>query len=169
MSMKLGEPQSWSVHIDCDGTTTRSHLMTGVLPLITSVLNVYCIVEKRMLHCHAVKLFYNLQLCPCFFFFFNKHNVNQFCNFSQILVLDEATASIDPETEVAVQSTVQTEFKHCTVLTIAHRLSTVASCNRILVMEKGQVWFCSCFITLLYKGGSRCMLGLPVNLCISSS
>jgi len=54
--------------------------------------------------------------------------------------LDEATASVDPETEVAVQSTVQKEFKHCTILTIAHRLSSVtATCDKILVMKKGQV------------------------------
>lgn len=58
---------------------------------------------------------------------------------SKILVLDEATAAVDPETEVAVQNTIQKEFKHCTVLTIAHRLSTVTSCDRILVMGKGQV------------------------------
>jgi hypothetical protein len=61
----------------------------------------------------------------------------------QIVILDEATASVDPETEVAVQTTVQREFKHCTILTIAHRLSTVTSCDRVLVMKEGQVWSCS--------------------------
>jgi len=58
---------------------------------------------------------------------------------SKILILDEATASVDPETEVAVQSTVQKEFKQCTILTIAHRLSSVSTCDKILVMKKGQV------------------------------
>jgi ABC-type multidrug transport system fused ATPase/permease subunit len=48
-------------------------------------------------------------------------------------------ASVDPETEVAVQSTVQKEFKQCTILTIAHRLSSVTTCDKILVMKKGQV------------------------------
>lgn len=58
---------------------------------------------------------------------------------SKILILDEATASVDPETEVAVQSMIQKEFKHCTILTIAHRLSSVTTCDKILVMKKGQV------------------------------
>lgn len=55
------------------------------------------------------------------------------------MVLDEATASIDPETETAVQNAMQEEFKNCTVLIIAHRLSTVTNCDRILVIERGTV------------------------------
>ncbi|KAK6629679.1 hypothetical protein RUM43_003497 [Polyplax serrata] len=58
---------------------------------------------------------------------------------SKILILDEATASIDPETEMAVQTTIRNEFRHCTVITIAHRLSTVTNCDRILVIEQGTV------------------------------
>ncbi|XP_069692470.1 ATP-binding cassette sub-family C member 5-like isoform X3 [Periplaneta americana] len=58
---------------------------------------------------------------------------------TKIVVLDEATASVDPETEAAVQSTIQEEFRECTILTVAHRLSTVTNCNRILVMDEGQV------------------------------
>ena len=57
----------------------------------------------------------------------------------QILILDEATAAVDPETEATVQNTLQNEFADCTVLTIAHRLQTVVACNRILVMSEGKV------------------------------
>ncbi|CAL1686666.1 unnamed protein product [Lasius platythorax] len=58
---------------------------------------------------------------------------------AKMLILDEATAAVDPETEATVQNTLQNEFADCTVLTIAHRLQTVVTCNRILVMSDGKV------------------------------
>ncbi|XP_076642871.1 ATP-binding cassette sub-family C member 5-like isoform X2 [Halictus rubicundus] len=58
---------------------------------------------------------------------------------TKVMILDEATAAVDPETEEAVQSTIQNEFSHCTVLTIAHRLKTVVSCDRVIVMKNGQI------------------------------
>ena len=75
-----------------------------------------------------------------------------------ILVLDEATSALDSESEALVQDALKTLMKGRTCIVVAHRLSTVASLDRIVVLEKGRVVEDGHHATLIAAGGEYAQL-----------
>ena len=58
---------------------------------------------------------------------------------NKILVMDEATANVDQETDDLIHMTIKTTFTDCTVLTVAHRLNTIIDMDKVLVLDKGRI------------------------------
>jgi ATP-binding cassette subfamily B multidrug efflux pump len=71
----------------------------------------------------------------------------------KILILDEATSSVDTETEMLIQDALQELLKDRTALVIAHRLSTIKNADRILVIHNGEIWEQGSHAELLAQGG----------------
>ncbi|XP_061342019.1 ABC transporter C family member 10-like [Gastrolobium bilobum] len=73
---------------------------------------------------------------------------------SRILVLDEATASIDNATDLILQKTIRTEFADCTVITVAHRIPTVMDCTKVVAISDGELVEYDEPMNLMKKEGS---------------
>lgn len=73
---------------------------------------------------------------------------------SKVLVLDEATASIDNATDLILQKTIRTEFADCTVITVAHRIPTVMDCTMVLAISDGKLMEFDKPFNLMKKEGS---------------
>ncbi|KAH3899004.1 ATP-binding cassette transporter YOR1 SCDLUD_004425 [Saccharomycodes ludwigii] len=74
---------------------------------------------------------------------------------SKILILDEATSSVDYETDSKIQSKIIGEFSHCTILCIAHRLKTILNYDRILVLDRGEIKEFDTPYNLYHSGGNN--------------
>ena len=73
---------------------------------------------------------------------------------NKIVILDEPTAHVDPDTEQTIWNVVRDKLKDSTVITIAHRLNTIRDCDLILVLQNGQVEEYDRFDTLMNNEGS---------------
>ncbi len=71
----------------------------------------------------------------------------------KIIVLDEATSSVDTETEELIQNAIEKLMKGRTAIVIAHRLSTIQKANKIIVLDKGEIQEKGTHDELLERGG----------------
>ncbi|XP_028278726.1 ATP-binding cassette sub-family C member 2 isoform X2 [Parambassis ranga] len=83
---------------------------------------------------------------------------------SRILILDEATAAVDLETDNLIQNTIRKEFSHCTVLTIAHRLNTIMDSSRVMVLHDGKIVEFDSPNNLLEKRGHFCAMAKDAGI-----
>ncbi|KAL9957089.1 hypothetical protein ACROYT_G038681 [Oculina patagonica] len=74
---------------------------------------------------------------------------------NKIIILDEPTAHVDPDTEQTIWNTVREKLSNSTVITIAHRLNTIRDCDKILVFREGKVVEFGTFDTLVNREGSE--------------
>lgn len=84
---------------------------------------------------------------------------------NKILVLDEATANVDMETDELIQRTIKTKFTSCTVITVAHRLNTIIEMDKVLVLDAGLVVEFDEPYILLSSGRKEHQAGYFASMC----
>lgn len=72
------------------------------------------------------------------------------------MTLDEATSNLDLESDAFIQSMIRKKFKDSTVISIAHRLNTIADYDRVIVMKKGEIIEVGEPLELMRRGGTFC-------------
>ena len=72
---------------------------------------------------------------------------------NKFLVLDEATSNVDMVTDHFIQNCIKTKFRETTVITIAHRLNTIADYDKVIVMDRGRIVEIGSPYELILKGG----------------
>ncbi|XP_034668148.1 probable multidrug resistance-associated protein lethal(2)03659 [Drosophila subobscura] len=82
---------------------------------------------------------------------------------NRILVMDEATANVDPQTDALIQSTIRRKFRDCTVLTIAHRLNTIIDSDRVMVLDAGHLMEFGTPHELLTQSQSKIFYGMVLE------
>lgn len=82
---------------------------------------------------------------------------------SRVILMDEATAAVDVETDALIQQTIRQECRNATVLTIAHRLNTILDSDKVLVLEQGEVAEYDAPSALLAKGAEQSLFAQLVQ------
>jgi len=82
---------------------------------------------------------------------------------SSVIILDEATSSIDFATDAKIQATIREEFGDSLLLTVAHRLRTVIDYDRLIVLDKGEIAEFDTPLNLIGKEG-----GIFRGMCLAS-
>ena len=73
----------------------------------------------------------------------------------KIVILDEPTAHVDPDTERTIWNVVHEKLSDSTVITVAHRLNTIRNCDKILVLDSGEVNGFDSFQVLCNRPGNK--------------